>query len=114
MGTLIGPRERVAFGTSTESQRAAWSRRHFAPGAPPVNREAGALGGLADAYAYGWMGAAKARGASEDHMRRLYAVASVFGAEYAHAAWLYLTERVCYRESYVRAWEDALTAAGLD
>lgn len=116
MPTLIGPREAVAFGTSTRAQREAWTLRHWVDrsdaGARDC-REAGAKGSIAEAYAAGW-----ARGmrhtltpAQRDHMSEL---TWQFCCEYTHASWLYLTERTYYREGYANAWEKFLQAHGYE
>lgn len=115
MGTIT-VREGVAFGQSTEADRAAWNQRHWADTSDlgrQAMRHAGASGSLADAYAYGWLGALKAHGVDRPTWERVYALAAVFGAEYEHARWLYLTERTFCCSGYMRAWEDALAANGL-
>lgn len=103
--------EAVTFGRSTESQRAAWNRRHWADDSEigrAAMRTAGGSGSVADAYAWGWHASAGAHGASAEYLEKVYRLALGFGEEYAHARWLYLTERTFFCNGYANAWDYAL------
>lgn len=120
-------REAVAFGQSTDAQRMAWSRRHYAY-ATEVREDYGqdaaarvlALTSrdhsVAFAYAMGWVDALKVS-APEGRFTffdQASALAVAFAEEWTHDQWLFRTERVGMASGYGNAWEEVVRLHGLD